>query len=333
VHVPASVPHRRAVRVRAATDADVSRVLEIGRTVFPDFQETLEEYRESEARLRAGGYTSVHTVAETDERLVIGHCQYRHMPGQFRPARYHLSIFTHPDWRGQGAGRALYDHAVAELVARGAREIESFARETMPASVAFLVRRGFREIMRTWETRLDLTRFDPAPFVRYLDRVRAAGVTITTLAEECRRDPDALRRAYALHNAVLGDIPSPIPFTPPPFEHYLQTRVESSRALLDAYFIARIGEEYVGESNLERPAIGTHLFHNVTGVLPAYRGRGMAMVLKLATISYGQARGFTEIRTWNEVQNIGMLAINDRLGFVRQPAWLAFEKTLSPEHA
>ena len=73
-----------------------------------------------------------------------------------------------------------------------------------------------------------------------------------------------------------------------------------------------------------------HLYHNVTGVLPAYRGRGIAMALKLATIAYAQARGSTEIRTWNEVQNTGMLVINDRLGFVRQPAWITFEKSLTP---
>jgi GNAT superfamily N-acetyltransferase len=172
-------------------------------------------------------------------------------------------------------------------------------------------------------------RFDPAPFVRYHDRARAAGVVITTLADERRDDEQAARRAYELHNAVVADIPSPIPFTPPSFEHFMRTHLESPRAVPDAYFLAKVGGRYVGEANLERPVEGSHLYHNVTGVLPEYRGHGIAMALKLATIAYGQARGHSGIRTWNDVGNVAMLAINDRLGFVRQPAWITLEKTLS----
>jgi GNAT superfamily N-acetyltransferase len=321
---------RVGVRVRPASNADIGRILEIGNAVLPDYPETPEEFHAGEDRLRAGGYTSVHLVAETAEGLIVGYCAFRHMPGQFRPTRYHLSVFTQPEWQGRGIGGALYRHALADLSALGATELESFARETMRASVAFLERRGFRETMRTWETRLDLTRFDLAPVAHYHERARAAGVVITTLADEQQRDRQTLRRAYELHNAVLADIPLPIPFTPPSFEHFLQSRLESPRSLLDAYFIAKVAGEYVGEANLERPARGTHLYHDVTGVLPPYRGRGIAMALKLATIAYGQARGYLEIRTWNDVGNVGMLAINDRLGFVRQPAWITFEKMLRP---
>lgn len=318
------------VTVRQANDADLDRIVQIANLVYPDFTETVEEAEASDARLRAGGYTNVHALAETFEGQAVGFARFQHMPGQYDPSRYQLGVFTHPSWRRRGVGGALYDWAVAELVRRRARCIESFARETMPESVAFLARRGFRETMRTWEMRLDVARFDPVPFAHYRDRIRAAGMVIATLADELARGPGALRRAYELHNAVLADVPSPIPFTPPPFEHYVRSTVESPRALLDAYFIAKIGEEYIGEANLQRPAVGSALHHNVTGVLRSHRGRGIAMALKLATIEYAKAHGATEIRTWTEANNTGMLAINDRLGFVRQPAWITFEKSLSP---
>jgi hypothetical protein len=35
-------------------------------------------------------------------------------------------------------------------------------------------------------------------------------------------------------------------------------------------------------------------------------------------------------KTWNATGNAGMLAINKRLGFVRQPAWSAAALTLAP---
>ena len=70
---PTAAATRRApVRVRPATDADLDLILEIGSAVFPDYPETLEEFRDVEERLRAGGYVSVHSVAEIPEGIVVG---------------------------------------------------------------------------------------------------------------------------------------------------------------------------------------------------------------------------------------------------------------------
>jgi len=54
-----------------------------------------------------------------------------------------------------------------------------------------------------------------------------------------------------------------------------------------------------------------------------------AMALKLRTVRYGLARGVEHIKTWNDVNNQPMLAINEAMGFVRQPAWITYEKDLS----
>lgn len=316
------------VDIREATEADVPRILEIANALFPEYAETAEEFQAFQRRLRDGGYASVRAVAVAPSGEVVGHYYFHHIPEQFDPSRYRVGIFTDPAWQRRGVGRALYEHVLAELRRRGARAIETFARESMPDVVSFLGHRGFAQVMRAWECRLDLRRFDPAPFAGYVESMPRAGIEITTLEEERRQDPGALWRAYELHNALVADIPMPAPFTPPSFEQYLATHVESPSALLDAYFLAKARDGYVGEANLHRPGKGSHLNHIVTGVLPAYRGRGIAMALKLATIAYGQAHGYLEIRTWNEEHNTGILAINDRLGFVRQPAWLTFEKRL-----
>ncbi|MBI3998193.1 MAG: hypothetical protein HY355_04100 [Armatimonadetes bacterium] len=197
-------------------------------------------------------------------------------------------------------------------------------------TVAFLVRRGFRETMRTWENRLELRRFDPSAFLRYLDRARDAGVVITTLAEERARDPETLRRVHALHTAVARDIPSPIPYTPLPFEQFLHLVVESPTSLPDGHFLARVGEDYAGESTLVRSATDAYVYHGATGVLPATRGRGIAMALKVSAALYARAQGYPELRTWNEENNQAILVINERLGFARQPAWLTLERHIAP---
>jgi len=53
------------------------------------------------------------------------------------------------------------------------------------------------------------------------------------------------------------------------------------------------------------------------------------MALKLRAVAYAKERGFREIRTWNDSINRPMLAINEALGFAKQPAWITFGKDLA----
>ena len=47
------------------------------------------------------------------------------------------------------------------------------------------------------------------------------------------------------------------------------------------------------------------------------------------TVRYALDRGVEHIKTWNDVNNQPMLAINVAMGFERQPAWITVEKDLS----
>ena len=71
------------------------------------------------------------------------------------------------------------------------------------------------------------------------------------------------------------------------------------------------------------------IYQHLTAVLRDERGKGIAMALKLKTIEYARAEGLREIRTWNASINRPMLAINEALGFAKQPAWITFGKDLS----
>ncbi len=55
-----------------------------------------------------------------------------------------------------------------------------------------------------------------------------------------------------------------------------------------------------------------------------WRGRGVATALKVAAIGVARALGAPTIRTDNASDNAPMLRVNDRLGFVRDPATVSY---------
>ncbi len=65
-----------------------------------------------------------------------------------------------------------------------------------------------------------------------------------------------------------------------------------------------------------------------TGVLPAYRGRGIAMALKLRAIEAAIARGCPLITTENHEDNAPMRAINRKIGFVPDSPGVSYSKAL-----
>lgn len=311
--------------IREFTANDYTAIADIGNAIYPDYRYSADEIRYDDEHFDKK-YLFKRYVAEFNQR-VVGYAEYNHMPQMFHPQKFWLYVGIHPDYQRQGIGRALYEKIESDLNALKAVRAFTSAREDYPRSVAFLQKNGFIETRRSWESRLIVQRFDFSKFAHYLERFSAHGLTISTLAEERQRDLNALKRLHELYVAIMEDVPHPDQYTPVDFEHFLRYSIEHPDAIAEGYFIAKDGEHYIGLSNLRRSKDEPKdLYQGLTGVRPKYRNKGVAMALKLKTIEYARAHGYEIIKTWNDSTNVGMLAINEKLGFVRQPAWITFVK-------
>lgn len=318
------------IRPFSETPGDFAAIVEIDNRCDPEHPYTVEEFRHDYENFDKQKYVMGYYIAEIGEKPV-GYGCYHHMPHRFDPQRVWIWVGVRPEYRGRGIGSALYERILADLRKIPIRFLHTAARETWVETIRFLKRRGFREIMRTWESHLDVAAFDSKPFAPYLQKVEQKGVVLTTLAQEKVEDPDWLSKVYDLHMATMADVPMPTPFTPIPLEEFRRRILDDPNLLDEAFFLAKVGREYVGESFVFRiPAEPGHLTQVFTGVRREYRGQGIALALKLKVIAYAQAHGYKLIKTWNASTNGPMLAINEKLGFRRKPAWIEYEKALEP---
>lgn len=320
---------RAAVTLRPFTPADYDVYVELSNEAYPEYQWTVDEVRFWDADWKPEGYFRRRIFAE-EAGVPVGYADVSHARGQFVPANYGVDLVVRPAARRRGIGTLLFDDLVAALRPRDAHWIRAGIKESDAAGPAFAMKIGAVELKRDWESRLDLAAFDPVPFAEAPARAAAAGVSITTLADEMRRDPDAIRKAFALHAAARIDVPSIDPVTPSPYERFEHEVLSGPASIPDGYFIAIRDGGYVGESSLGKQGTDPGvIYQQLTAVLREERGKGIAMALKLKAIEYARAHGFREIRTWNASINRPMLAINEALGFAKQPAWIVFGKDLS----
>jgi len=320
---------RAPVTLRPFSAADYDAMVDISNESYPDYAWTVAEVRHMDDDWTPEGYFRRRMIAD-EGGGPVGYCDVANSRGQFVAENFSIDLVVRPAGRRRGIGTALFEDAVTALKGRRAHWVRAGLKESDAHSIAFAEHVGAVELKRDWESRLDLAAFDPAPFAGAPKRAEAAGVRITTLADEMRTDPEAVRKAYALHAEARLDVPSLDRPTPSPFERFQEEALRSPWALPEAYFIAIRDGRYVGESALAAEgADPSVIYQQLTGVLRDERGKGIAMALKLRAVAYAKERGFREIRTWNASINRPMLAINEALGFAKQPAWILFGKDLT----
>jgi len=320
---------RSSVTLRPFTPADYGAFVSLSNEAYPEYQWTVDEVRFWDDDWKPEGFFRRRLFAE-QAGVPVGYAEASHARGQFVPANYRVDLVVRPAVRRRGIGTVLFDDLVAALRLRAAHWIRAQIKESDLASVAFAQNIGAEELKRDWESRLDLAAFDPAPFAGAPARAATAGVRITTLSDEMKSDPDAIRKAYALHEVARLDVPNLDAPTPSPYERFEHEVLHAPASVPDAYFIATRDGRYVGESSLGKEGTDPGvIYQQLTAVLRDERGRGIALALKLKTIDYARAHGFREVRTWNDSTNRPMLAINEALGFVKQPAWITYGKDLS----
>jgi GNAT superfamily N-acetyltransferase len=315
--------------VRIATPADYPALVTVGKASYPDYGESEKELRHWDETWDHSKYFKLRLVAE-DSGRVVGYGQVNHMRWAFVPTKYRADIAVLPEARRRGHGTSLYEELTAAVVERGGRVLAAAAKESMADGVRFLAKRGYREVKRDWESRLFVKGFDFTRFGTADDRVAKQSIRIVTLADEAKRDPAAVQKAFDLNEDCRMDIPSVDPPTRHTYEEFRRDDIDAPNALLDAFFIAIDKDgRYLGVSNMFRSLDDpTFLWQGITGVRREARGKGIAMALKLRTVEYAIDRGIEHIKTWNDVHNKPMLSINEALGFAKQPAWISYEKDL-----
>ncbi len=301
-------------RLRPQTPEDFPRIVEIMRDQVSSPPTVEDLHREREHRFPG---TIVHEIAAvTDDGLLIGYGGAMYSP-RMRENHFHIWVRVDHPWRGQGVGAALYREAEQFALQQKPKALEASVRDDDPASQAFAERRGFTREHHLFESTLDLGSFDAAPFQEALDRTKAAGIRFTSLADY-PQDDATLQRLIDLWNQLGRDVPGGDQF--PEFTLEMVKHAIEHSPYWDprGVIFAVDGDRWAAVSVLHRQPDGGY-YHNFTGVHRDYRGRGLALAIKLATVEYARSVGAPFLRTHNHSVNQRMLAVNRKMGYKPEP--------------
>lgn len=311
--------------IRDFTPEDYPAALAVYNAAEPEYPMTVDEWRHWDTHQSPKLRWARFLALWDGEPVAEG--SYSQSEGEYHPRKFHVGINVHPAFRQRGVGTALYQHVLQALEPLDPLEIHADARENRPQSLRFVEKHGFTERMREWESRLPLASFDPTAFAGAVERVREQGIELRTF-RELQSDPDWARKLHALKTVLDRDVPTINEPTETDFDTWLQRTLNNPGLLPDGWIVAVHGGEYIGESSLFASQGGDFLEVGLTAVRREYRRRGIALGLKVRATSYAATLPYRELRTWNATTNEAMLAINIRLGFIRQPAWIFFSKAL-----
>jgi mycothiol synthase len=308
----------RRYLIREFRDSDYDGAASVLSAAEPDRPVSAESLRhEVESLGQLPGCILIHVVAaDRGSGKVVGLATAIRMPFEDDPARPWIGGAVLPGHRRQGIGALLYDTVLAEAKRQGATGLRTRVRENSPDGRAFLAGRGFEERRRIWRSSLDVASADTQVLPSLLEAASTTGITFTSLAREGLNDLAVLRRIHDLEMATSVDVPRIGSFTPVPFDDWRAFSFGGPNTLPDAWFLAKDGDRFVGISFASRePAQPGVLQQHYTATRREYRGKKIAVTLKLMLIEYAKRNGYARIETSNDSLNAPMWAINQRLGF------------------
>jgi GNAT superfamily N-acetyltransferase len=234
--------------------------------------------------------------------------------------------------RRKGLGAALL--AVVESEARKAKapRILAGTSAAFEGSLAWALKRGYREIGRRIESYVDVNTFDGASLQAVVTRVEASGIRLATVSELLRgRDEAATERfwrdLWEAEAPMWEDVPWASPTPHWPYEKFKRMAVDSGKMVRDATIVAVDGDRIAAFTTTGKQG-SDRGYTWMTGTGRDYRGRGLATALKLKMLAAAKAAGLRAMLTTNDEPNKAMRGINAKLGYVMLPAHIELEKTL-----
>jgi mycothiol synthase len=267
-------------------------------------------------------------VAVTDGK-VVGFGSYEQISTDQHPHRFYINIEVIPKYQRQGIGTALYDQIMAELQPLDPYVLRADAFTNLPQGFFFLQKRGFYEAFRETPVHLDVTSFDPSPYVGLEAKLLDKGIIIKTL-HDLKTDPNRDRKIYDLYWEVEEDVPhEDSQIEKQNFDEWVKWGLNDPTMLHDAYCVAIHADRYIGLSEWGTESDSDAVLGGLAGVRRAHRKQGIGLALQLRGIVYAREHGYRVLKTCTAVHNFPMQALFDKLGFARDPEWLQCQKDIS----
>ena len=275
----------------------------------------VEELFEEEEEMLPGDVRQ-HLVAIGANQQVVGYGRVERNRNEPK-GYYHLIIVVDPQHRRTGIGTALYKQIDQFIQAQQATRLFAKVREKSGDCLPFAEQCGFVIRNQMFMSRIDLTSFDASKFSGLIKTVEETGIRFSTLEAE-GNTPQARRQLYKINRIASTDDPAATDTEFAPFDDYEKTILDASWFQPAGQFIAFDGHSAVGLSAVSYFAEINCVWSMLTGVARTHRGHKIAQALKLLTIRYAKELGADYLNTVNDSLNEPMLAINRKLGFVRQ---------------
>lgn len=306
-----------AVEIREAIEADEVELLRLWNLTEPepmslDYWQSVLEARGPEGfPLRLAG---------VEEGTVVG-LGLLMRPPSAAPGWLKAVVIVDPGRRGSGLGEQLWQVLLTSPTGAGASMLTADVRDNDPTSRAWAEARGFAFWAHRFQSFLDVDGFDADPFASLIADVEASGIRLCTVADIADQ-PDVLDSYFDLYRRAVMTTPDNDQGVEPTREEFDRFYLDPSQHPPEASQLALDGDRVVAMSTIQlrRPGF---VYTSMSGVDPDYRGRHLATAVKVRSVAASQALGATRMGTNNLSVNAPILAVNDKMGYVRQPGlWL-----------
>jgi RimJ/RimL family protein N-acetyltransferase/L-amino acid N-acyltransferase YncA len=289
-------------------------------TTEPGLKKDYENHKERIIRLM---------VAQDEQRELIGF-QWA-TRSRSDPTQAYFYLIVKPEKRRQGTGSRLMDDLEETAKAAGIKRLRIDIRDNRPECLAFAERRGFTQRSHLIGMTLDLNAFDDLPYDEKIARLQAEGFQFTTM-EALGNLEEAQRKLYALNDTAASETLGS------EGEHPWISFDDFQKNVCHAEWYKPAGQMVVIDTATGRWAAmsaitrfeGVDYAYNLfTGVDKAYRGRKLAQSVKVLALRYARdVLKVDEVHTHHNTQNLPMIAIDRKLGYIQTPGTLLMEKYL-----
>lgn len=255
------------------------------------------------------GYDRERQVAVNEQGAIVGYAWSWRAPWT-EPGYLCNTLVVAEAYRKRGIGQRLLRHIGEWALKIGASTLITEVWDDNPDALQFANRRAFVIERHSFQSVLHLDYHDglTLPHMPELE-----GLHFLTLADA--PDENSELKLYELYKETLVDIPGFIGGVPDLAE-WRKWYLKVDGYAPERVIIAADGDKFVGVTNILHNPQTNGMYHAYTGVGRAYRGKKIALALKIKAVQLALHCSAPYLRTDNDSLNEPILKINRQLGYV-----------------